>query len=462
MTRPGARCSSAANSAASTSLGTSPTRATRVPRNGPPRSSLRGAEADRKRAENGERRQRRPLGLAERPDVVVAEHAVDAGLDRLSCGGERRVGRVAERRQHDAGADHHEPPLARRQRRADRTGRSPKAAGTTVGQRAAAAALDQLLERRTGRSRSAGRRPRPRRRRARSTPGSTHTGQVGETEADPPAHLFDDAAQPPGHRPRRRPRRPRRARSRDRRRPARTTSPSRPAKAASRARTPSPGARRRSAPSSRGARRDRAGRWGRRPCARSRRRSPTAPTWTRPSDHDAAADARAERDHHDVVEAAGGAEAVLGQHGEVGVVLDDDRPPGQAVADQARPVHARAPAAGWARSTAGPGGRPCRARRRRPGAGSGPGPQRCWSSSVHDLAPRPRRRGSPRSPRLPGRGRDARLGHHLVAWSRARRRGPWCHRCRSRRSRRRRRAGRVPELTTWTRPAPSALAWPSP
>ena len=44
-----------------------------------------------------------------------------------------------------------------------------------------------------------------------------------------------------------------------------------------------------------------------------------------PVDHDAAADAGAEGDHHDVAVPAGGAQAVLGQHGQVGVVLDDDR-----------------------------------------------------------------------------------------------------------------------------------------
>ena len=54
---------------------------------------------------------------------------------------------------------------------------------------------------------------------------------------------------------------------------------------------------------------------------------------------DAAADPGAEGHHHDVVVAAGGPEAVLGQHGEIGVVLNEDAPPRQAVPDELGPVH---------------------------------------------------------------------------------------------------------------------------
>ena len=57
-------------------------------------------------------------------------------------------------------------------------------------------------------------------------------------------------------------------------------------------------------------------------------------------DHDAAADAGAQGDHDHVVVAPGGAEAVLGQDGEVGVVLDHDAAAGQPVADELRPVDA--------------------------------------------------------------------------------------------------------------------------
>ncbi len=59
-----------------------------------------------------------------------------------------------------------------------------------------------------------------------------------------------------------------------------------------------------------------------------------------PVDDEAAPDARPEGDHDDVVVTHRGADAVLGQHGEVGVVLDQHGPAGQLVADQLVPVHA--------------------------------------------------------------------------------------------------------------------------
>ncbi len=67
---------------------------------------------------------------------------------------------------------------------------------------------------------------------------------------------------------------------------------------------------------------------------------PADPTCTAPVDNEAPADPGPQRDHHDVTEAAGRSQAVLGQHGEVGVVLDQERATGQPGADQLVPVHA--------------------------------------------------------------------------------------------------------------------------
>ncbi len=130
--------------------------------------------------------------------------------------------------------------------------------------------------------------------------------------------------------------------------------------------------------------------------------------------HDAAADARAERDHHDVVEAAGGTQAMLGQDGEVGVVLDDDPPPGEAVADQGGPVHAvrlrqvgreaqPAVAVDHARRTDADR---CRIRAGSEAVVELSGDQR---DGLGDMAPH----DLPRA----GRGGNARLAHHLVAGS---------------------------------------------
>ena len=55
-------------------------------------------------------------------------------------------------------------------------------------------------------------------------------------------------------------------------------------------------------------------------------------------EHDATPDAGTQGDHHDVAVAAGGAQAVLGQHREVGVVLDHDPASRQPVADELGPV----------------------------------------------------------------------------------------------------------------------------
>ena len=104
-----------------------------------------------------------------------------------------------------------------------------------------------------------------------------------------------------------------------------TTSPRRPASAASRASTPSP------APEAKRSQQPRRpqGHGGPAGSTTMWPISPAKPAdadLDPPVEHDAAADAGAERDHHHVAVAAGGAQAVLGQHGEVGVVLDDDRP----------------------------------------------------------------------------------------------------------------------------------------
>ena len=50
-------------------------------------------------------------------------------------------------------------------------------------------------------------------------------------------------------------------------------------------------------------------------------------------------DAGAQRDHDHVLVAPGRTQPVLGQHGEIGIVLDDDPAAGQALPDEHRPVH---------------------------------------------------------------------------------------------------------------------------
>ncbi len=58
-----------------------------------------------------------------------------------------------------------------------------------------------------------------------------------------------------------------------------------------------------------------------------------------PVDHDPAPDAGPEGHQDDVVKTGRGAEAVLGQHGEVGVVLDEHPATGQPTTDELGPVH---------------------------------------------------------------------------------------------------------------------------
>ena len=294
-------------------------------------------EPGRQGAEDGKGRERRSLGLAERPDVVVTEHPVDAGLDRLGRDGERLVGRVAERRQHDAGADHQSPPGARPTQRRSAPARSPKAAGTTTASgrrslpstRSSNVGARRVDEQAPGLDDPAA---------EDETLGVDDAGQVGQTEADPPADLLDDAAS-------------RRVAGRGRggdvlaahalgvaarhahdlAEPAGQRSFAGP--------HAQPGARSEALPAAAAAAR---ARWA----VGVDDHVPDLAGEARGADldpvvhDDAAADARAERDHHDVMEAAGGAEAMFGQHGEVGVVLDDDRSPGEAVADQGGPVDA--------------------------------------------------------------------------------------------------------------------------
>ena len=111
----------AVNCASNTSLpGTSPTRATSVPKYGPPPGVAGVGPPGHQCAENGERSQRRSVGLAHGPDVVVTEHPVDTGGKRLrrrlraSSGLSRKVGSTTPV------ADHHKPP----RRAADRAAHS--------------------------------------------------------------------------------------------------------------------------------------------------------------------------------------------------------------------------------------------------------------------------------------------------------------------------------------------------
>ena len=61
-----------------------------------------------------------------------------------------------------------------------------------------------------------------------------------------------------------------------------------------------------------------------------------------PVDHDAAADAGSEGDHHHMAEPAGRAQPVLGQHGQVGVVVHQHDPAVQPLRQQRGPVDALA------------------------------------------------------------------------------------------------------------------------
>ena len=306
-------------------------------------------------------------GWPMRPDVVVTEQAVDAGGDRRGRGGERLVGRVAERRQHRRrsasaqarpGAHGQRAARPRRRARRRRPGRSPPR-----GRRSPA--LDQLGEGGPGRvDEEVARLHQPAA--EHEALRVEHGGQVGQAEADPPADLVDDLPAPPGRPPPPRPRRPRPARSRDRRRRG---GPPRPAARPGPPRGPGRRARRprRSAPSSRAARTGTAGPAGSTTMWPISPAKPAAPTCTRPSSTMPPPMPVPERDHDDVVEAAGGAEAVLGQDGEVGVVLDEHGAAGQPVADELDPVDALGLRQVGGEAEPALRGRPCRARRRRPG-----------------------------------------------------------------------------------------------
>ncbi len=155
------------------------------------------------------------------------------------------------------------------------------------------------------------------------------------------------------------------------------------------------------------------------------------------ADDDPSADPGAERDQDDVVQASSGAQPVLGQHGEVGVVLDDHGPSGQPVTDQGRPVHPVC--LGQIRCEAQPAVAVDHA-----GRANAYGRVRCAVAQVvielgrdegdglgdvvaHDLAAAGR--GGGRAPRRRFRRRDRAQGP-----------APSCPRCRCRRSRRPRRA----------------------
>ena len=251
-----------------------------------------------------EGRQRRPLGLADGPDVVVAEHAVHAGGDRRRGRGERRRracrGTSAARRR---SASRHKPALARRQRarrphrpaRRRRRARSPPAG---AGRRPRPA-----RRRWRGRTRAGGRPPAPRpppstkhsgsstpARLARPKPTHHPTSSMTCWAAGSPAAAAAETSSPrtlSGSPP-----------------ASRTTSPSRPARAASRARTPSP------APEAKRSQQPRRPHGHGGPgrvdhhvadlAGEARRADLDAPV-----DHDAAADAGAERDHDDVADSRG-------------------------------------------------------------------------------------------------------------------------------------------------------------
>ena len=176
-----------------------------------------------------------------------------------------------------------------------------------------------------------------------------------------------------------------------------------------------------------------------------------------PVEHDAAADAGAEGDHHHVVEAAGGAEAVLGQHGEVGVVLDEDGPPGQLAADELVPVDpvglrevgGEAEPAGAVDHAGGADAHRSGDRRRRRG-----GSRRSRSATTWATAPAT---WLPTMSRVPRRGGDPRLGHDDVGAVQrdAEDLGPADVDAVGDAGGRRAAA----RVTRSTRPAPSALAW---
>ena len=408
MTRPGASRSNAVNCAASTALGTRPTRATSVPRNGPSARAPGGPSRVGQRAEDREGGEGGPLRLAHGPDVVVAEHAVDAGRDRParprtpSSGVSRKVGsttpvRITTTR-----------PGAPRQAAPTAPARSPKAAGTiaAAGRRSPPSTSSAKAARAASTRRSpACTSPPPSTKHSGSStqarlarPKPTHhpTCSITRRAAGSPAGAAAETSSP------------------------RTLSGSPPARAHHLAaggrpappRGPGRPARRprRNAPSSRGGRRGRRARPGRPPCGRSPRRSPPTPTWTRPSTTIPPPMPGAEGHHHDVAVAPGRTQTVLGQHGEVGVVLDEHGAGRAGAPRSARSSPPRGPAAGWARSRAGPGGRPCPARRRRR-AGGAAAPPSAAVELGHHLAPRPRPRGCRRSSALPRGVGDPRLGH---------------------------------------------------
>ena len=169
--------------------------------------------------------------------MVVTEDAVNARRHRGRGGGERRVGRVPEGRQHDPGP-HHNPPARTASAPPTAPARSPKAAGA-ITSRDAGLHPRPARRRWRGPSRAGGRRPGSPRRRARSTRGrarqsgwpgrsrSTNpTSRITRCAAGSPAAAAADTSSP---------------RTLSGSPPAiRTTSPRRPARAASRASTPSP------------------------------------------------------------------------------------------------------------------------------------------------------------------------------------------------------------------------------
>ena len=326
-----------------------------------------------------------------------------------------------------------QPALARRQRAADRAGALPEGGRHDHRQRVAGRRPRRARRTWRGRTRSGGRRPAPPRRRARSTPGrAPRPGWPGRSRsttrpprmtccaAGSPAAAAAETSSPrtlSGSPP-----------------ASRTTSPSRPARAASRARTPSP------APEAKRSQQPRRpqGHGGPAGSTTMWPISPAKPADADlhpPVEHDAAADAGPQRDHDDVAEATGGPQAVLGQHGEVGVVLDQERsvraagrrsarssprpgPAGRLGAKQSRPWRSTMPGAptptGAGRAPAAARGDACADRGRRPPRPP-PRPRGCrrWPGSPSGWRPGPRRRCRRRGP--------------------GRRRGPWSRRCRCRR-----------------------------
>ena len=259
-------------------------------RHGPPACPRKGPSAARRLAEavaasapsSGKGASAGRSGWPMRPDVVVTEHPVDAGLDRLGRGGERRRrvcrGTSAARRR--CGSP--EPPCARRQRAPTAPARSPNAARHDHGRRPARR-RPRPARRTAARAASISRsRPPPPRPRARNTRGRRTQARLARPK---PIH------QPTSSMTRRARRVAGRRRGGDvlaahalgvaAGQPHHLAEPAGQRGLAgqhARARRP-----RRSAPNSRGGRRGTVGRRGRRPCARSRRRSLPHPTWTRSS-----------------------------------------------------------------------------------------------------------------------------------------------------------------------------------